>query len=76
MRYWNPSPDVGRSVLPKVNALVGNLSGTSLGEAYFVQMLAYAAMNDERTCTAAKSAKTLAKGSHQARIDEFLKQCP
>jgi eukaryotic-like serine/threonine-protein kinase len=71
----NPSADVGRSVLPRVNALMGNLSGTTLGEAYFVQMLAYAAMNDERTCDAAKSAKTLAKGSHQARIDEFLKHC-
>ncbi len=69
----NPSADVGRSVLQRVNALMGNLSGTSLGEAYFVQMLAYASMGDERTCDAAKNAKGLAKGSKQARIDAFLK---
>ena len=71
----NPTEAVGRSVLQKVNALMGNLSGTSLGEAYFVQMLAYATFNDPRTCDAAKSAKTLAKGSHQARIDLFIKNC-
>jgi hypothetical protein len=71
----NPTEAVGRSVLAKVNALMSDLSGKSLGEAYYVQMMAYATFNDPRTCDAARSAKSLAKGSHQARIDEFIKNC-
>jgi serine/threonine-protein kinase len=71
----NPSEAVGRSVLQRVTALMSKLSGPSLGEAYYVQMLAYASMNDQRTCDAARNAQRLANGSKQARIDVFLKAC-
>jgi hypothetical protein len=72
----NPTAEVGRSVLQRVNALMPNLSGDQLAEGYYIQMLSYASMSDDRTCDAAKRANQKVKGSRQVRVDEFLKVCP
>ncbi len=72
----NLSESDARRVLSELNAKFDALTGQDLANGWYVRMLAYAILEDDRTCDAAKEVRNRSSdASKRARASEFLGNC-
>jgi hypothetical protein len=72
----NLSESDARRVLSELNAKFDALTGQDLANAWYVRMLAYAILEDERTCDAAKEVRNRSSDApKRTRASQFLDNC-
>lgn len=72
----NLSESDARRVLSELNAKFDALTGQDLANGWYVRMLAYAILEDDRTCDAAKEVRNRSgDASKRTRASEFLANC-